>query len=454
MSTLKPNKKINLNIHGIGSNGEGVGYYHGYTVFVDGALPGENVAARLFQCKKSYGRANLLIIDQPSADRVSPICPLFGECGGCQVMHMSYPKQLEIKKQRVIDAMQRIGKIDDVEVLPCLPSPSSLGYRNKIQIHVKENDNGLSLGFYARSSHDLVEVNRCYIHCPLGEQVYKETIEIVKKSGIRAYNPETGTGILRHILIKSSENTQEVLVVLVTGKEDLPLLSQIAEEIMTRCPCVKGVVQNLHSENDNVILGGTYKVLAGSPYITEQLCGMNFKVSPASFFQVNPDQAQCLYAKALEFAELKGDETVLDAYCGVGTLSLLFARHAKKVIGVECVPEAIADANENAVMNNCSNVSFVCANSEEFIETLSESEIDVVILNPPRKGCELSFLKGLERLRPKRVVYISCDPATLARDLYHLRSFGFDIEAIQPFDMFPQTAHVETVVKANLRSNP
>ena len=449
MKQFRVGQQISLPIHGIGSSGEGVGYYEGYTVFVDGALPNEIVEVEFTECQKRYGRATLKTITRPSPDRVKPPCPLFGKCGGCQLMHLSYSKQLEIKQQRVLDALKRIGKIDDVEVLACVPSPQELGYRNKIQLPVRKSNDGIALGLYARASHDLVEVESCYIHCPLGEEVYNVVRDIIKRSGIEAYDPLTGSGELRHVLIKSAVKTREVLVVLVTAGECSEILLQIAKEIMGGCKDVKGVVHNIHSGRDNVILGNSYHVLEGSGYINETLCDLTFKVSPASFFQVNPGQAECLYSKALEFAALTGTETVLDAYCGVGTLSLLFAKKARSVIGVECVSEAIEDAKENAALNEITNVTFVCASSEVYIDTLKA--VDVILLNPPRKGCEPAFLDGIGRLLPKAVVYISCDPATLARDIAHLTTFGYTVDAIQPYDMFPQTAHVECVAKLSRR---
>ncbi len=445
MSAFQINQLIRIEIHGIGSNGEGVGSCNGYTVFVDGALPGETVEARLVECQKRYGRAQLLGIENPSSDRAAPPCELFGRCGGCQLMHLSYPKQLEVKRQRVIDAMTRIGKLEKVRVEPCLPSPLELGYRNKIQLPVRQRGDGIALGLYERSSHRLVELEKCPIHCSLGEEAYSQVRPILQRSGISAYDPGTGRGELRHVLIKSALRTQETLVLLVTNAHPTPLLSRAAEEIIASCPWVKGVVQNRHTGPDNVILGSEYSVLKGSGSITESLCGLSFKISPASFFQVNPAQAERLYSKVLEFAELGGEETILDAYCGVGTLALNFARHAKNVLGIECVPEAVADAKENAQRNGIGNALFVLAEASAFIATLTSA--DLILLNPPRKGCDPSVLDGIGRLSPKKLVYISCDPATLARDLRILGTFGYKADLIQPFDMFPQTAHVECVAK-------
>lgn len=448
MSNFQVGQTITLEIQSLGHQGEGVGRLDGYTVFVDDALPGELVQAQFIECNKRYGRAKLTSIEKPSPDRVKPPCPLFGTCGGCQLMHLSYEKQLEMKRQKVVDALTRIGKIE-VEVAPCIASPDDLHYRNKIQLPVKKSGSRLSIGLYERGSHNLVEVQKCYIHCPLGEEVYKKTKAILQRSGISAYNGETGE--LKHVLIKSGVHTQEALVVLVTTTAPTHRLKEIASQIMEACPTVKGVVHNLHQGKENVILGPTYTVLKGEQSIKETLCGLTFKVSPASFFQVNPAQAEQLYSKALEFAALTGQETVLDAYCGVGTLSLIFAKRAKSVVGVEFVKEAIEDAKENAKLNHITNARFVTGDTALFIQTASP--VDLILLNPPRKGCDPLFLEGIGKLKPKTLVYISCDPATLARDLGILKTFGYQVERVQPFDMFPQTAHVETLVKLTQSHN-
>lgn len=430
MPPVQTGQIITLDIHALGSSGEGVGYHDGYTLFVEGALPGELVEARITTCQARFGRGDLVRVLRPSPNRVEPVCPLFGACGGCQVMHLSYPEQLNMKRQRVVDALGRIGKLTP-EVSPCEPSPSPLHYRNKIQLPVKIGKNGLGVGLFARGSHDLIEVKSCFIHCPLGEKVYKEIRDLISEE-------------LQHILIKTAVHSAEVLVILVTAGKITPNLRQTAKTIMQRCPEVKGVVHNCQPKEGNAILGREFQVIDGKGHITETLCDLIFKVSPASFFQVNPAQAERLYQFALECADLTGEETILDAYCGVGTLSLIFAKRGKKVIGVECVPEAIRDAKENALLNQISNTAFTCAPAETFIASLSK--IDVALLNPPRKGCDPAFLAGIKRLSPKRVIYISCDPGTLARDLAELHKMGYAIERVQPFDMFPQTAHVECVV--------
>jgi 23S rRNA (uracil1939-C5)-methyltransferase len=450
MSTPYVGQIVECTIDSLGSHGEGVGRYAGYTLFIEGALPQEQVQVRLTHCSKNYGRAELITILTASPQRITPPCPLFERCGGCQIMHLDYKGQLAIKRQKVIDALQRIGKFTDIDVAPCHPSPDTLAYRNKIQLPAQTTEHGLTLGLYARSSHSIVEVDKCYIHCTLGETVFQRVTAILKRMDIDAYDSQTGRGLLRHLLIKSAVKTNEALVILVTNSGKLPLLEKVAKAIMRECPAVKGVVHNDNRSRDNVILGTKYASLAGAMYIHERLGHLTFKVSPASFFQVNPAQAEQLYSKALALANLQGHEIVLDAYCGVGTLSLFFASKASRVIAVECIPQAIEDAKENARLNNIENVAFTCADAAVYIQTLST--VDVVVVNPPRKGCDPSFLQALIRLRPSQVIYISCDPATLARDLAYLCSNGFAIDAVHPYDMFPQTAHVECITKLRYTS--
>ena len=440
------NQKISLTILRLGIHGEGIGYWHGFTVFVDGPLPGEVIQARITEVKRNYGRAKVIQTDNPSQTRVTPPCPLFGRCGGCQIMHLSYEEQLNMKRQRVIDAFERIGKIENPPVEACIPSPDPLEYRNKIQVPVGAGPNGeIRLGFYARSSHDLIDVEHCYIHCPLGEKVFQKLQELIKGSDLTAYDWNTLHGELRHLIIKTAVNTGQVLVVFITHHCEAKKLEPIADALMQACPEVKGVVQNINTTPENVVFGSEFRQIAGIPQITEVICGLKFNVSASSFFQVNPAQAEQLYNRAIELCGLTGKERLLDAYCGVGTLSLISSSKAKEVIGIECVAEAIADAKENARLNHIENVLFICDTVETRIKEIGD--IDVAILNPPRKGCEPKLIEVLCQKPPKTIVYISCDPATLARDVAILCSHGYVIETIQPFDMFPQTAHVETVVK-------
>lgn len=445
-SKPKHNQKINLTIERLGIHGEGIGYWHGFTVFVDGPLPGEVVMACMTEVKKNFGRAKVIYTDNQSPARATPPCPLFGRCGGCQIMHLKYEEQLKMKQQMVTDAFERIGKFVNPPVSPCIPSPNPLEYRNKIQVPVKPGPDGnIRMGFYARSSHDLIDVEHCYIHCPLGEEVYKKLQELIKGSALTAYDWHTQQGELRHIVIKTAVNTGEVLVIFITHECEHSKLETIAKELMQACPSVKGVVQNINTAPKNTVFGPEFRQIAGEAQITEELCSLKFKISASSFFQVNPAQAEQLYNHAIESCGLTGNERVLDAFCGVGTLSLISSKKAKEVIGIEVVPEAIEDAKENARLNNIENVKFICDTAESKINNIGD--IDVVILNPPRKGCEPELISTLCKKRPGTIVYISCDPATLARDTALLCGQGYEIKTIQPFDMFPQTAHVETVVK-------
>ncbi len=401
-------------VKGLGSHGEGVCTLDdGLTLFVEGALPGEEVEVEITQRKLSYAKGRLLNILKPSPDRVDPICPVFGKCGGCQLMHLSYEAQLKAKQQQVIDALQRIGHLD-VPVAPCRPSPSPLAYRNKIQLPVARG----KMGLYARGSHEVVPIKRCYVHNPLGEEIFSK----IKP-------PEEA----RYVLIRTALATKQVLVLLVTSG---PPPKECAEKIFALSPHIVGVVHNYNPHSTNRVFGHKFTILCGRGTIEEHLLGCRFRLSAPSFFQINPLQAEVLYARVLE--HIGSAKTLLDAYCGVGTLSCLAAKQIDCVIGVECVPEAIFDARENAKLNQINNVTFQCAK----IEDISLPKTEALILNPPRKGCDARLL---EKIAAERIVYISCNPATLARDLAILSQRGYQIESVEPFDMFPQTSHVECV---------
>lgn len=436
-------KSVELQIERLGIYGEGVARHEGFTLFVEGALPGERVEALIYEVRKSFGRARLTKVLTPSLHRVEPPCPYFSRCGGCQIMHLRYPEQLIEKRQRVVDALERIAKIDFPEVFPCMPSPLSLGYRNKIQLPVCYTDGQPQMGFYMASSHELVAIDGCLIHGELGESALQQIRQLLR---------EMPLADLRHLLIKSALHTQQILLVIVTRSGTSASLAAFAREAMKRIPQLKGVVHNCNPDRmSNTILGPSFGTLAGEGEIEEQILGLRFTISPASFFQVNPLQAERLYQTALAFAALTGKERVLDAYCGVGTLSLLLARQAKEVIGIESVAAAISDAKKNALLNQISHATFLCAPAEEAIDKLEK--IDVALLNPPRKGCDPRLLQSVMALGVKRIVYVSCDLATLARDLSLLTQGGYRVAQVQPYDMFPQTAHVETVVQLLHASN-
>lgn len=441
-NNLQLGQEVLVTIERLGIYGEGIAHWNGYTLFIEGALPGEEILARLIERKRHYGRAEPIRFDKKSPERIAPVCPLFGTCGGCQLMHLDYPSQLAMKRQNVLEALVRIGKWEDLVVLPCVHSPDPLHYRNKIQVPIRPGSPLLRLGFHRRHSHDLVDVEFCYIHCQLGQRVYEQICALLKASALTAYDWSTHEGELRYLMIKSAIHTGQVLVVFVTNGPPSETLRNVAQELIRSCPEIKAITHQKNTQPDNVVQGQQTTVLEGQQTIQEKICGLLFHISSSSFFQVNALQAENLYQQVVQFAALTGTETVLDAFCGVGTLSLILAQHAKQVIGVECVAEAIEDARKNAQNNGISNAVFVCAHAEDYIQRLRQ--VDVVILNPPRKGCEGVLLERLGVLKPRKIVYVSCDPATLARDSAILREHGYKMGEVQPFDMFPQTAHVET----------
>lgn len=440
------NQKINLTIKSLGVHGEGVGYWHGYTLFVDNALPNEVIEGRISQKERRFGRATVTKLVQASPDRAVPQCPLFEQCGGCQLMHMSYEAQLRYKTQRVQEAFSKFPDLANVPIESCVPSPQPYHYRNKIQLPIVGSPDGMKIGLYSRNSHDIVDVPKCDVHCELGEEIYQKIRPLFLQSSLVPYDFKTGAGELRFLLVKTAVNTRECLVVIVVNEIRLEILKELANTIMTLCPQVKGVVLNHNTSPENTVLSDSYQCLAGVSAIKERIGDLYFNVSPASFFQVNTPQAEAIYKKAIEWAELKEGDQAIDAYCGVGTLSLFIAKNAGSVCGVECVQEAIVDAQKNAELNQISNARFVCGDAAEWLGSVGV-EADVVFLNPPRKGCASEALQAVANKAPRTIVYISCDPGSLARDLNALCASGYRVDAVQPYDMFPQTAHVETIAK-------
>jgi 23S rRNA (uracil1939-C5)-methyltransferase len=419
-----------ITITSLSSTGEGVGSLEGMKIFVEGALPGETVSIQVTEQKKTYAKATVLSILTPSPDRQEPPCPVFGVCGGCQIMHLNYLAQLELKRKRVVDALERIGHFDSPSVLPCLPSPLAYGYRNKIQLPLIWEKENKRVGLYRKNSHEIIPVKRCLIQCPQGEKILSFISDRLNFSSVR------------YVLIRNAVFNEEALVIFITTGEDD--LRPFAKELMANESVVKGVVENINRRSDNSILTPHFRLLAGNFFIYETLLNKRFKISPSAFFQINPLQTEKLYEMAIELAEIKPNEEVLDAFCGVGALAILAAGQAKRAWGIECIQQAIADAKENATMNHLSNCFFTCGMAENLIKKYSN--LATVFLNPPRKGCAPELLAALTKKRPKKLIYISCDPATLARDLAMLRDH-YQPDFIQPFDMFPQTMHVETVVR-------
>lgn len=445
---VEKNKDYIVEIKGMGYEGEGVGKIDDFTIFIPGAIKGEKVNAKIVKVNKNFAFGKLLNVVEESNYRTEPICGIYKRCGGCQLQHLSYEGQLDFKGQRVKDAIERIGKINP-EVLHVIGMENPYNYRNKVQLPVGQENEEINIGFYALRSHDIISMEKCYIQDEISEKIMALVKQWMITNNIKAYDESTHTGVLRHLMIRKGFKTSEVMVVLVTRTNELPHKDEIINLLTNNVKEVVSIIQNINSEKTNVILGLKSNTLWGKDTIQDYIGKFKFNISPLSFFQVNPVQTEVLYNKALEYANLTGDEIVFDAYCGTGTISLFLAQKAKKVYGVEIIPEAIENAWENAKLNNVDNVDFLVGKSEQVIPDLINKGIkaDVVVVDPPRKGCERVLLEAIAKINPKRIVYVSCDAGTLARDLAILDELNYKTEKIQPVDMFPHTAHVECVVK-------
>ncbi|KAB3532883.1 23S rRNA (uracil(1939)-C(5))-methyltransferase RlmD [Alkaliphilus serpentinus] len=441
------NRTYHLEIIDIGHNGEGIGKIDGFTIFTEGGIPGDLLKVKITLVKKNYALGQLMEILTPSPYRVEAKCPVADICGGCQIMHMDYQAQLDLKKIRVAETMKRIGKIDPI-IHPTLGMENPYEYRNKAQFPVGISNGKAILGFYQRGSHDIVDINYCHIQHPINEGVAKTIKEYIEKYKVPVYDEKTRKGLIRHVVTRRGYTTGEVMVIIITNGNDLPHKSALIEGLKKEVPQLESLVQNINKENTNKIFGRVTKTLYGSDTIVDYIGDLKFLISPQSFFQVNPLQTKALYDKALEYASLTGDEVVFDIYCGIGTISLFLAQKAKKVIGVEVVEAAIEDAKRNANINNLTNTEFYTGEAEKVVPHLYKKgmKADVVVVDPPRKGCEEAVLETIVNMEPQRIVYVSCNPATLARDLAYLDEKGYKALEVQPVDMFPHTVHVETVV--------
>ncbi len=447
MVPVNQGQEIEAVIEGYGHEGEGVGRFQDFTIFIPGALKGETVKAQVLEVKKNYARGKVLHVINTVPERINPGCPIYAICGGCQLQHLDYHAQLELKRQRVVDAIERIGGLKDVLVHAAIGMKEPWRYRNKVQYPVGIYKDKLVLGFYQQGTHRLVPVSDCLIQPLITNKIALKVRELANQYRLPVYNEKSGKGLLRHVLIKTAYLTGEAMVVLVTNGDYFPVGPRIARDLAAAFPQIKSVVQNNNRSRGNVILGDTNQVLWGSDGIVEKVGGLQFKFSASSFFQVNPVQTQTLYDKAVEYAELSRRELVLDAYAGVGSLTLFLAKKAKMVYGIEVVSQAVVNAKENAVLNGIENVRFITGTVEKELPKLVAGRLffDVAVLDPPRSGCEERVLKSLAENMIKRIVYVSCNPSTLARDLKILKELGYETKEVQPVDMFPHTYHVECV---------
>ncbi|MFV0341624.1 MAG: 23S rRNA (uracil(1939)-C(5))-methyltransferase RlmD [Anaerocolumna sp.] len=447
---LKKNDECIITIEDIGSDGEGIGKLNGYTLFVKNALVGDQVRVKAMKLKKNYGYARLMEILQPSPFRVKPICEIADKCGGCSIMHFNYEKQLEYKQNKVINCLTRIGGFSSTyELEPIIGMEEPYHYRNKAQYPVGTSRDGkLLMGFYAGGTHSIIDSGHCYIQAKENDSILPIVRAFINKYKISVYDEERHEGLIRHVLTRVGFETGEIMVCIIINGKSLPHSENLVEDFI-KIPGMTSISININKEKTNVILGEKVIPLWGKPYITDYIGDIKYQISPLSFYQVNPGQTKKLYEKALAYADLKGHETVWDLYCGIGTISLFLAGKAKKVYGVEIVPQAIEDARENAMINHITNTEFFVGAAEEVLpEKYKEDGIyaEVIVVDPPRKGCDISLLDTIVTMAPKKVVYVSCDPATLARDLRYLCDRGYELKKVVAVDQFGHTTHVESVV--------
>lgn len=451
---FKKNDVVTVTIEDMGTDGEGIGKVDGFTLFIKDALIGDVVEAKLMKVKKNYGYARLMNIITPSPDRVEPKCPVYRQCGGCQIQALDYQAQLKFKERKVRGNLERIGGFTDLPLEPIIGMEEPYHYRNKAQFPVGTDKNGeIVTGFYAGRTHDIIPNTKCYLGTKVNEEILQVVLEYMKKYNVSAYDEASGKGLVRHILIRTGFTSGEIMVCLVINGKKLPKSEKLVEAL-TKIQGMTSITLNTNEKRTNVILGEEIHLLWGTTYIQDNIGDITYRISPLSFYQVNPVQTRKLYETALEYADLKGEETVWDLYCGIGTISLFLAQKAKMVYGVEIVPQAIEDARENAVLNNIENAKFYVGKAEEVLPELYEQEgiyADVIVVDPPRKGCDEKCLETIVKMQPKRVVYVSCDSATLARDLRYLCDRGYEVKRGRACDMFPMTGHVETVVLLSQR---
>lgn len=455
MQPVQKNDTLTVTFTDLSHDGAGVAKVEGYTLFVPGGLPGELAEVKVVKTKKGYGFAKLIRLLETSEERVEPPCEIFDRCGGCQIQHLSARGQSAFKHKMVTDALERLGGLSDIKIHPVLSMEHPWNYRNKASVPVASREGEFIAGFYQKRSHFIVDMDHCLITDPTVDEVIQAVKRIAKDSGIEPYDEESRKGILRHIIVRIGKKTGEVMVVLVTKSDELPFRKRFIKELPEQFPQIKSIALNINKKRTNTIFGEETRLLWGRETITDTIGSVKFAISPRSFYQINPDQTRVLYEKALEYAQLEGHETVMDAYCGIGTISLFLAQKAGKVYGVEIVPEAIEDARINAELNKLTNVQFEVGAAEEVIPALYKQGItaDVVVVDPPRKGCDLALLQTILEMKPKRVVYVSCNPATLARDLRVLEDGGYKTLEVQPVDMFSQTTHCEAVANIVLKNN-
>ena len=442
---MKKNDIYRVEIENWGSDGEGICRIEGMAVFVRGAAKDDVCDIRILKVQKRHAFARVETIIHESPNRIDNDCPYFDKCGGCAYRHISYEEELRLKQDRVSDALKRIGGID-VPVAPVIPSPDTAGYRNKAIYQTANNQDSPVIGFYRRGSHDVIPIEYCMLQCHLTNQVVKVIVDFAAEYNLEMYDETNHTGTLRHIFTRSSSEGH-IQVCLISATKHIDNIDKLTARLVGEFPQISGIMLIHNKDIGNVAMTGPITTLYGDQYLTDTLCGLTFRVSPYSFFQINHAQTENLYNIALDLAGLTGTENVLDLYCGIGSITLNLAKKAKYVYGVEIVPEAIEDARKNAKLNNITNVDFICADAADAAKGIcaSRTTIDLLTVDPPRKGLSSQTIEAILEINPSRIIYISCDPATLSRDLGLLREH-YSVQHVQPVDMFPRTSHVECVV--------
>lgn len=456
---MQKNDVAVVEITDIGVGGEGIGKIDGYTLFVKDAVIGDKAEVKVMKAKKNYGYARLMRVVNPSPYRVEPRCRFARQCGGCQIQEMSYSRQLAFKEQKVRSSLEHIGgfspKLLDGISEPAVGMDHPFGYRNKAQFPFGTDKEGRPItGFYAGRTHDIIANTDCALGVPVNQEILEIILKFMKKHHIASYDEKTGLGLVRHVLIRYGFTTQEIIVCIVINGKSLPNAEDLVKSLIC-VPGMTGITISVNTRRTNVIMGDSCEVLWGQGYITDYIGKIRYQISPLSFYQVNPIQTEKLYSLAMEYADLKGGETVWDLYCGIGTISLFLAQKAGQVYGVEIVPQAIEDARKNARLNGIENAAFFVGKAEEILPDYYDryekehggerARADVIVVDPPRKGCDEALLDTIVKMRPEKVVYVSCDCATLARDLKILCGNGYELKRVCPVDQFPMTVHVETV---------
>ena len=445
---LSKDKMYIVDIVDIGQGGVGIGKFEGFTVFVDGGLVKDKIKVKITKSKKNYAVGDIVEIIEPSPYRVERKCSKeLKDCGGCQIQELDYKEQLNVKTNEVRQVISRIGKLDDVVIHDAIGMNEPFRYRNKAQFPIQKVNGAPVIGFYKKKSHDIIPMDQCIIQHDVNDKIIKIIKTYIQAYKVSVYDEKTHTGVLRHLVTKVGFTTKEVMVVLVANGRKLPYLNELASVLKENIPGFKTLVVNVNREKTNVILGKENRIIYGDGKINDYIGNLVFEISPLSFFQVNPVQTEVLYNKALEYANLGENDTVFDIYCGIGTISLFLAQKAKKVYGIEIVEDAIKDAKRNAEINKLDNVEFYVGKAEEVVPKMYKQgkRANVVVVDPPRKGCDEKVLDTIVSMEPDRVVYVSCNPSTLARDLNYLNERGYKCKEVQPVDMFPHSVHIENV---------